>query len=58
LSSFAGSLLLRFIRRHLFIEVTFTVAAAGGRERFDTKIFGDKVLLTWYSRIRHHLLKV
>jgi hypothetical protein len=41
LAAFAGGLLIGFVGGHLFIEITFTVAAAGWAGAIDAKIFGD-----------------
>ena len=45
MSTFTGSLLLRFIAGHLLIEITFPVTAAGGFGAVDTKVFGDEILI-------------
>ena len=41
LSAFAGSLLIGFVGGHLFIKITFTLAAAGWTGAIDAEIFGD-----------------
>lgn len=41
MSSFAGGLLAGFVGCHLFIEITFSVTAAGWTGAIDTKSFGD-----------------
>ncbi|HEY4206685.1 MAG TPA: hypothetical protein VGM31_07735, partial [Puia sp.] len=38
-----GSLLLRFISSHLFIEITLALATGTRRKTIDTKIFSDVV---------------
>ena len=45
LAAFAGGLLRRFIARHLFIKITFTLTAGNPLtiDAVDTKIFSDKI---------------